>query len=498
MFFLLNITRSAHSHVLLKQNKLNPRVFFSSLLENQENYNVESQHVNQIRSNWKLRGGNFSDFRRITVKGGAGGNGCVSFAKEIHLPQGPPNGGNGGSGGNVYFIADINESSLAKISSNVTAESGKNGKGKDLHGHKGKDLFITVPVGTVVREIQKPVYDFLELYDLDEKFDKKTVAQRNSDNNQPEFLSQYEEIKKYHNEESGKQRFQTKSKNKSALDLLYEQTELERKLKNGLSDMYSFYPSKDIHEESFDLKNLPHEYVDYLFKLKNQIPIEYDLNTHGQQALVCMGGTGGNGNPFFASLPSKSTYIALKGLAGQKRILELELKSVADVGLVGMPNAGKSTFIGAVSNAHPRIAPYPFTTLNPYIGTVDLDKSNQITIADIPGIIKGAHMNKGLGHSFLRHVERSKVLAYVIDLSKPNPWDDLAILQSELELYDKSITKKPALVIANKADLHDTAKSNYETWIKFSTIPIVPVSSKEVKNVKKIIRILEKLVNSTK
>ncbi|CAG8441843.1 11857_t:CDS:2 [Diversispora eburnea] len=176
--------------------------------------------------------------------------------------------------------------------------------------------------------------------------------------------------------------------------------------------------------------------------------------------LVSHGGEGGKGNPHFATNVNRSPTYASKGKPGEIRYLELEVKTIADVGLVGLPNAGKSTFLTAVSNAHPKIASYPFTTLNPYIGTVDYFDKYQITIADIPGLIKGAHKNIGLGHSFLRHVERSKVLVYVIDLVTNEPWEDWKTLINELEQYNEGLTRRPSLIVANKADVTEKAKKN--------------------------------------
>ncbi|PWA02597.1 hypothetical protein BB558_001249 [Smittium angustum] len=463
----------------------------SRSITNESTYSIPNQELfnqnNKLRSNFKLRskGGNFVDFRRVAVHGGSGGSGCVSFQRERHLPRGPPNGGNGGYGGNVIFVSDVNETSLYSIASKISAGSGIRGKGKDMHGQKGKDVIVRIPVGTVLREVERPSYTFLESIDLGSLGTTDKTNKFRENQQKPNYLnaSNVEE---------------TFSKNLSgdALEKLYNQVESEKKEISKKNTVFNFYPQKIINEESTDLKNLPEEYLSYLQELSNQKPLNFDFNFDKQELTVARGGLGGYGNPHFASSINRSPYIALNGLPGQMRFLELELKTIADVGLVGMPNAGKSTFISAVSNAHPRIAPYPFTTLNPHIGTVDLDMSQQIKIADIPGIIKDAHLNKGLGHSFLRHIERSSVLAYVIDLSKEYPWEDLNILRNELEMYKKGLTNKPSIVIANKADLYSTAKQNFEEWEGFADMPIIPVSSKNVKNVKKVVRVLADMINN--
>ncbi|KAJ1721503.1 GTPase of the mitochondrial inner membrane that associates with the large ribosomal subunit, partial [Coemansia biformis] len=230
---------------------------------------------------------------------------------------------------------------------------------------------------------------------------------------------------------------------------------------------------------------LPAEFRAFRRELSRPRPFNVDLTTHGQRMLVARGGLGGLGNPHFISPTERQPHYALRGLAGESRSLELELKTIADVGLVGMPNAGKSTLLGAVSNAHPKIAPYPFTTLNPYIGTVDFRDTFQMTVADIPGLIPGAHRNVGLGHSFLRHVVRSRVLVFVVDLSREAPWNDLSALQRELDLYCDGLSSRPSLVLANKADAGPIARSNYERWRTMTSLPLIPVSAKHRKNILK-------------
>ncbi|OMJ09536.1 GTPase Obg [Smittium culicis] len=447
------------------------------------------------------RGGNFIDYRRIAVHGGSGGSGCVCFQRERHLPRGPPNGGNGGAGGNVIFVADINESSLYSIPTKVSAQSGTRGKGKDMNGIRGKDTIVRVPVGTIVREIAPPNYEFLTGYDSNSFFSNKKSKDKRSNikNRTKSEISSEGKESLTENENSDNYFGESKKKPfESALEKLHYEIESERKEVLKITSLYNFYPSKVIRDESTDIQNLPEEYLSYLHELSNQTPIQFDFDEDKQSLIVARGGFGGYGNPHFASSTNRSPYMALNGLPGQMRFLELELKTIADVGLVGLPNVGKSTFISAVSNASPRIANYPFTTLNPYIGTITLDNYKKLTIADIPGIIKDAHLNKGLGLSFLRHIERSNILAYVVDLSLPDPWTQLYTLRSELEFYKKDLTKKPSIVIANKADLSLTSKPNYQRWLEFSDIPIIPVSSKNVKNVSKVIHTLANLLEANK
>ncbi|MCQ2377959.1 MAG: GTPase ObgE [Victivallaceae bacterium] len=186
-----------------------------------------------------------------------------------------------------------------------------------------------------------------------------------------------------------------------------------------------------------------------------------DLDTLGSRVLVAHGGRGGRGNARFVSSVNRVPRRWEPGAPGEAKRLQLELKTIADAGLVGFPNAGKSTLLAAISSAHPRIAPYPFTTLHPMVGVVEYDDFSRVTVADIPGLIEGAHANVGLGHSFLRHIERTKVLVYVLDtagVDGRDPLDDLRQLRAELELYQPGLSKRPAIIVANKVDLPAAAE----------------------------------------
>ena len=201
-----------------------------------------------------------------------------------------------------------------------------------------------------------------------------------------------------------------------------------------------------------------------------------DLDVPNMKFIVAKGGRGGRGNARFASSVNRAPRICESGFPGEERDIELELKTIADVGLVGFPNAGKSTLIRAVSQARPKVAPYPFTTRHPVVGVIEFPDFVRITIADIPGLIDGAHDNVGLGHEFLRHIERTHLLVYVIDVPGAdgrNPWDDFTSLERELELYMKGLSKRAGLVIANKMDLPG-ADENLEL-LKAALPPELPV-----------------------
>ncbi|KAK9766425.1 GTPase of the mitochondrial inner membrane that associates with the large ribosomal subunit [Basidiobolus ranarum] len=256
-----------------------------------------------------------------------------------------------------------------------------------------------------------------------------------------------------------------------------------------------------IHYPGWTKKNLNNKFTDIVYPFTSphrQEKRELDFEVDGQKHLLCYGGQGGFGNPYFANKENKHPKFATKGLRGQVRCLELELKTIADAGLVGLPNAGKSTFLRSISNAYPKVGPYPFTTVNPCVGTVQYPDFYRITMADIPGLVEGAHQNMGLGNSFLRHIERSNILVYVIDLSKEAPWNDLNLLRSELELYKPGLTKRPSLIIGNKADISNVAKGNFEHFQSIVEHQIIPVSAKLGKNINKATSVLREMMENLK
>ncbi len=183
-----------------------------------------------------------------------------------------------------------------------------------------------------------------------------------------------------------------------------------------------------------------------------------DLVEEGQELVVCKGGRGGRGNARFANSRNKAPRIAEKGEPPQEIYLRLELKLIADIGLVGVPNAGKSTFLSVVTNARPKIAPYPFTTLTPNLGVADLDLNTSLVLADIPGLIEGAHQGVGLGHEFLRHIQRTRVLLHLLDGTAEDPILDFAQINSELSLFDPALGEKPQIALFNKIDLPEVAE----------------------------------------
>lgn len=348
----------------------------------------------------------------------------------------------------MIIRASPDESTLKRLGRNCSAKKGQNGQGGGRHGTTGENLIIQVPVGTVVREITQDPQDRL-LEDSETSFEEE-------------------------------------QQRRESRWVVFPRAELD----SAPEGKVNFFKQAERLMDEED------RYYEWRLRNERREAIEVDLTEAGQEIVVCRGGAGGYGNPHFLTTENRSPKWATRGRKGETREIEMELKTIADIGLVGLPNAGKSTLLGAISNAHPKQANYAFTTLHPFVGTVDYADQYQLTVADIPGLIQGAHRNVGLGHAFLRHVERAKILVYVIDVSGPSPFDDLKTLQYELEAYRPGLTKRQSLIVANKADKAGTAKDNLALLQKQvkESIPIIPVSARYEKNVIKLTSILRKEV----
>ncbi|XP_029995845.1 mitochondrial ribosome-associated GTPase 2 [Sphaeramia orbicularis] len=226
--------------------------------------------------------------------------------------------------------------------------------------------------------------------------------------------------------------------------------------------------------------------------VKEQGKTIVDLSEHGQEYLAVFGGAGGKGNRFFLSNENRSPMNATPGVKGEERVLQLELRTMAHAGLVGFPNAGKSSLLRAISNAKPAVAAYPFTTLHPHVGIVNYRDHEQVAVADIPGIIRGAHLNRGLGISFLRHIERCRFLLFVLDLSAPEPWTQFQHLRYELDQYEPGLSTRPHAIIANKMDLPE-AQEKLHTLKSLVTHRVIPISALTGQNTEELILHLREL-----
>ncbi|MEW5806587.1 MAG: GTPase ObgE [Acidobacteriota bacterium] len=314
----------------------------------------------------------FIDHAKIYVKGGRGGNGCISFRKEKYVPRGGPDGGNGGNGGSVILEASKSVSNLNafRFHQHFKAERGRHGKGKRMDGSSGEDLIVMLPPGT-------------QVYDAD------------------------------------------------------------------------------------------------------KISLLADLQEEGDRFIAAKGGRGGKGNASFATSTNRAPKYAESGREGEEFYLILELKLIADVGLIGYPNVGKSTLISKISSAHPKIADYPFTTLTPHLGVVSVGSHgyyDSFVVADIPGLIEGAHEGHGLGDRFLQHVERTRLLLHMVDMSDlpdREPVKDVRIINRELRKYSPSLRRKPQIIVASKIDvLQNKDKMNrLKKYCSEKKLDLIPISS---------------------
>ena len=336
----------------------------------------------------------FADRAKIFIKSGKGGDGHVSFRRELYVPCGGPDGGDGGDGGDIIIEVDDGLNTLSDFRQvrKYAAQDGEQGGKKRCHGKNGGDLIVKVPEGTVIKEF-----------------------------------------------ESGK--------------------------------------------------------------------VIADMSGENRREVILKGGRGGQGNMHYATPTMQAPKYAQPGQSGQELWVQLELKVIADVGLVGFPNVGKSTLLSRVSNARPKIANYHFTTLNPHLGVVDIDGGKGFVMADIPGLIEGASEGIGLGHDFLRHIERTRVLVHVVDAASTegrDPLEDIRAINKELEAYNPDLMKRPQIIAANKTDViyaedeDPVAKLKAEFEPKgIKVYPISAVSGQGVKELLYAVYDLLQTVDST-
>ncbi len=321
----------------------------------------------------------FVDYTKIIIKSGDGGNGAVAFRREKYVAAGGPDGGDGGNGGNIYFQVDKDKNTLIDFRYNrkFKAQNGENGSGSHCNGKYGEDLYIKVPIGTVIKDV-----------------------------------------------ETGK--------------------------------------------------------------------IVADLSKPNQTELILKGGRGGRGNSHFKTPTRQAPRFAEDGEKGEEKEIILELKLLADVGLLGFPNVGKSTFLKSVTDAKPKIANYHFTTLDPNLGVVKTKDGDGFVIADIPGIIEGASEGVGLGIQFLRHVERTRLLLHFLDVSSQegrNPVEDFYAINKELKKYSEKLSQRKQIIVANKVDVmqDDTLLKEVEELAKKEKLQLYSISAVTGQGVQELI-----------
>jgi GTP-binding protein len=368
----------------------------------------------------------FVDEIKIYARAGHGGKGCVAFQREKYRPKGGPSGGNGGRGGDVILEADhdLNNLIAQYYQPRLIAEEGQGGLGKGMDGHAGKDLVVRVPCGTMVWRL-----------------------------------------------EEGLEKAQASGSSKSDGGKSIAAISTQRPL---------FRATAHTRAIEIDLATSSAKPSDAAEARRPQGELVADLTQHNQRFVLCKGGRGGLGNRNFATAARQAPRFAQPGEPGEEGDYLLELRIIAEVGLVGYPNAGKSTLLTAISRARPKIAPYPFTTLHPQIGIVEYEDFHRLTVCDVPGLIDGAHRNVGLGHEFLRHIERCKILVVLLDMAGMDgrtPWDDYKHLLAELELYDSNLVEKPRLVVGNKMD-EPVAEANLKKFkARVRKVPVLPISA---------------------
>jgi len=332
----------------------------------------------------------FADRAKIFIRSGKGGDGHVSFRRELYVPCGGPDGGDGGRGGNIIFEVDegLNTLSDFRHIHKYTAQEGESGGKRRCHGKDGGDLVIKVPEGTVIKDF-----------------------------------------------ESGK--------------------------------------------------------------------VIADMSGENRREVILKGGRGGQGNMHYATPTMQAPKYAQPGQASQELWVQLELKVIADVGLVGFPNVGKSTLLSRVSNAKPKIANYHFTTLNPHLGVVDIDGGKGFVMADIPGLIEGASEGVGLGHDFLRHIERTRVLVHVVDAASTegrDPIADIHAINKELQAYNPELMERPQIIAANKTDaIYDDGEDPVEKLkaeFEPQGVKVYPISAVSGKGVKELLYAIYELLQT--
>lgn len=334
----------------------------------------------------------FADSARIFIKSGKGGDGHVSFRRELYVPNGGPDGGDGGKGGDIVFEVEkgLNTLSEFRHNRNFKAQAGEEGGKRNCHGADGKDLIIKVPEGTIIKD-----------------------------------------------DETGK--------------------------------------------------------------------IIADMSGDNMREVILTGGRGGKGNQHYATATMQVPKYAQPGQKSKELWVRLELKLIADVGLVGFPNVGKSTLLSRVTNARPKIANYHFTTLHPNLGVVDLDGADGFVIADIPGLIEGASQGVGLGHAFLKHIERTKVIIHMVDAASiegRDPIADIKAINAELEAYNPELIGRPQVIAANKIDaIYDEESSiisSIRTKFEPEGIKVFPISAVSGKGLKELLYYVKELLDKCK
>ncbi|GMP49382.1 hypothetical protein CsSME_00016382 [Camellia sinensis var. sinensis] len=455
---------------------------------------------------------------RLWAKGGDGGNGCSSFRRSRHDRHGRPDGGNGGRGGDVILECSPRVWDFSSLQHHINAKRGGHGTSKHKIGSRGADKVVQVPVGTVIHlvdgEVPSVVKNIsstaLDPWEIPGTLDiNPSESTQKSNSSCPGGLEMVETVDKNELSScSGKTLVESASEKlappASLVEFLPQSFPSRKKARCHTENLDFWKEEGGVELEGLETHSDMSD-AEWEEEIEENEHIQYnvaELTESGQRIIIARGGEGGLGNVSSAKVSNKNNPMKhgvqkgnaddlevsdeepsslSAGLPGSEVVLVLELKSIADVGLVGMPNAGKSTLLGAISRAKPIVGHYAFTTLRPNLGNLNFDDFS-FTVADIPGLIRGAHENRGLGHAFLRHIERTKVLAFVVDLAAAldgrkgiPPWEQLRDLILELEFYREGLSDRPSLIVANKIDEAGAEQVCTELKRRVPGVPIFPV-----------------------
>jgi GTP-binding protein len=385
----------------------------------------------------------FVDRIKVFAQAGQGGRGAVSFRREKFVPKGGPDGGDGGRGGDIILKADSHVDNLTGLFYEpiIKGKNGGHGMGKKMFGRSAPNKIVKVPVGTMV-------------FQAGEK--------ANAEHGTPNIERRIEE-----GEEKGK-----------------------RSTPKVFGAVLRQAPNEEDESAQSAIRSPQSAIGEQLA----------DLTRDGQEYVLAKGGKGGKGNVHFKSSRNRAPRQYTEGEGGEQGHFLLELHTIADAGLVGYPNAGKSTVLRKISAARPKVAAYPFTTLHPIVGIVEFPGYRRATVADIPGLIEGAHRNVGLGHDFLRHITRCRLLIFILDAAGSegrSPIEDLQQLRKEIDLYDATLSARPWFVVANKMDLPDANENLAELRRRFARLDVLPVSAAKGEGIDKLKEQLAELLGRT-
>ncbi|KAK6459962.1 mitochondrial GTPase 2 [Scheffersomyces coipomensis] len=473
--------RNKDSFIKYYDNGIDNWGYNSRILSLADYFEGNSHHVHHVFYNnqqqslmtrgKRVENRTFIDLKLIRCTTGKGGNGAITFFRDANRPLGPPDGGDGGDGGSIYFtVVDKNMSSLHRLKRTYEAGNGVNGKGSQLDGKRGDDIIIEIPVGTTIKWIPDPLTlrKYLSRREGEKLDDIKLKIQCDQFNN-----------------------IQLIRETNWTVGEGWSFTEGDRE----------FYETRDYFNELNEkVKENDHEIIQEELKFDTFPILGLDLSKPtSKPELLLKGGKGGMGNMHFLTKDIRNPNFSKKGREGITSFFLLELKLIADLGLVGLPNAGKSTLLRSISKARPRVGHWEFTTLQPTVGTIftTIDE-DPFTVADIPGIIKGASENKGMGLDFLRHIERCAGLVFVISLESKNPIIDLEVLLNEVG--EKRMKDKKILIVATKADLNEDGENymNLKQYIEPKGWKIVPVCAMKGQNVETCIKLMSEVAYSGK